>query len=133
LSTTKPKLPELGSNTDHSGVFARRQDYKRLWVEGWQVLPKVNFITQFIHFDIIYHVNEFWQTFREMYIFTSIFIFIIINSKESEDISLQIKYLNGTSVVKTLLVVISRCIQVTRPRDDVKITQMANVTQSALQ
>jgi hypothetical protein len=31
------------------------------------------------------------------------------------------------------MAIISHCIQVTRPRDDVKITQMANVKQSVLQ
>jgi hypothetical protein len=35
--------------------------------------------------------------------------------------------------MKTLLEVMSRCIQVTRPRYDVKITQMTNAIQSALQ
>jgi hypothetical protein len=43
------------------------------------------------------------------------------------------KHLTGNSVAKTLLAVIPRCIQVTRPRDNVKVTQMPNVTQSALQ
>jgi hypothetical protein len=86
------------------------------------------------YFDIIYQVNELLIIFPKIYIFTSIFIFIIIiNSKESEDISLEMKHLTATSVVKTFLAVTSRCIQVTRPSDDVKITQMANVTQSALQ
>lgn len=82
-----------------------------------------------------YNLPRKWTLiiFRKMYKY--LYFIIIINSKESEDMSLQIKHQN----IETELQQWRHFggddpfTQVTRSRDDVKITQMANVTQSALQ